>query len=39
MTDQLAGDDASHTESDDEIASLPTATDLIAEVGTLFNTP
>lgn len=37
MTDRLAGDDTSHTESDDEIASPPTATDLIAEVGTWFN--
>ena len=37
MTDQLTGGDTSHEESDDEMTSLPTATDLIAEVGASFN--
>jgi hypothetical protein len=37
MTDRLTDDDASHAESDDEAASLPTAMDLIKEVDPIFT--
>lgn len=33
----MEGDNASHAESDDEVTSLPTAMDLIAEVDSLFS--